>query len=144
MRVVPIIATLFVAYNILPVLIRSFYADHGHGDQHLTFWVVFGSFMSPLLWPVLHFKTLALNIVLPAMNLAWVEAKMTYALGRMLLTPGEAFHPSNVPPPPDYSNEDYWSMLPGRKKSPREDAGNAIVGDDAGYLKEKICSAFYL
>ena len=144
MRVLPLVIALFLLYNVLPLVISTIYDGQGHGNQHLTFWVVFGSFISPLLWPVLHFKTLALNIVLPALNLAWVEGQMTYALGRALLTPSQPFHPSRLPPKPDYSNEDYWSMLPGRTKSHREDAGSSVVGDNGAYLPNKICSAFYL
>ena len=144
MRVFPIITVLFVLYNVVPVIVASIYGDHGHGNQHLTFWFVFGSFLSPMLWPVLHFKTLVLNVVLPALNLGWVEAEMTYALGRALLTPGEPFHPERIPPKPDFSNEDYWSMLPERTKSIREDASELQVGDTTIHLKEKICSAVYL
>jgi hypothetical protein len=144
MRVFILLVVVLLVYNVLPNLIRSLYGDQGHGDQHLTFWVVFSSFMTPLLWPVLHLKTLVLNILLPAANLGWMEGKLTYLIGRTVLTPVGPFSLAKAPPKPDYGNEDYWSMLPERTRSPREDAGNVMVGDPSDYLPEKICSAFYL
>src|SRR4051812_38380153 len=97
--IVFIVFILFV-YNILPSIIRHIYCEHGHGDQHLTFWVVFGSFLSPLLWPLLHVKTLMFNVLLPAMNMGWIEGELTYTIGRALLTPNGDFDPLKLPPKP--------------------------------------------
>ena len=150
MRILPLILVLFILYSVLPEAIRTIYSEQGHGDQHLTFWVVFGAFISPLLWPVLQLKTLVMNVVFPAVNLGWLESHLMYSVGRALLTPREDFDPAKVPPKPDYHNEDYWSMLPNRKQSVREDAAEHAVGEmfdgdeQPRTESEKICSAFYL
>lgn len=145
MRLAVALLAIFVVYNLLPEGIRWLYGQQGLGDQHLTFWLVVSSFVTPLLWPVFQLKVLVTNVVLPIAGLDWLEGDVTYAVGRLVLTPRHNFSMANVGPAPDFSNETFWSMMPNRSgDSPRQDAGDVPVGMVQNATSVKSCSAFYL
>jgi len=91
-------------------LIREVYKDHGDGDQLGVWLVIFFSFTSPVLTPVMHFKMLLLHDVLPA----WVETEVVRRLGRFLFTPSGKFEDYDAGNLTNYSDPNMWSMFPGR------------------------------
>jgi len=88
---------------------REVNVEHGEG-QEAVFWLVLGAFISPLLSPFLHLKLFFLNDVLPS----HVEAALVRSVGKWLFTPIATFKESLVPEAPDYAQEKFWSMKPGR------------------------------
>lgn len=132
------VLVLLVLVNVLPALLRQAYSQQGLGDQSLTFGLVFGAFITPALWPLLQFKTLVFNVLLPD----WVEGHLALKFGALLLTPSHNFSAELSPKQPDYSLEAYWSLLPNRTSGWRDASGNTFGGREPHPTKE--CSAFYL
>lgn len=89
---------------------RVAYDGHGHGDQLAVLVIVVASFVSPVLAPIIHLKLLLLNDFLPL----WVETEIVRAAGRYIFTPIGDFEDYDQGPSTDYSDDDNWSMLPGR------------------------------
>jgi len=103
-----------VTSSVLPTLVHSVYSEHGHGHQFPTFVVVLMSLSTPLLFPVLQFKSLVIEYVLPAMGVAHLEGPLTIKVGRWILTPAEPFDAKRTPPAPDYSKDEFWRQRSSR------------------------------
>mmetsp|Transcript_12978 Transcript_12978/g.21017 ORF Transcript_12978/g.21017 Transcript_12978/m.21017 type:complete len:443 (-) Transcript_12978:463-1791(-) len=116
-------------------LVRWAYQDHGDGDQTLVFWVVLSAFMTPILSPLIHIKMVLLSDLLPVSVESWIVQQG----GKLLLTPTDDLPDSTIT---DYSNEKYWSMLPGRDDTSQAVSNSLKTCEDVGLCGK--ADAFYL
>ena len=130
------------AAAVVPAAVRRAYASHGHGDQFMAFAVVLGSFLSPLLWPMLQLKSAVTHVVMPALGVSRWEGPLTTRAGRWLLTPPGDFDPATAPPAPDYDDLDVWSMHPLKPHDASSRNPDGVAPCDPKDCN--TCSAFYL